>query len=181
MEYNKLFLFLFLLISGVNLLLPDDTRKGFLRKYTKKGQLNLKEHFKKYKPLKLGFPYDKTKIKEIMNKYSFPEKFNYLEENKITPHIKDQQRCGCCWSDAATSALAYRYKKLGLNLDLSPQYGLSCYIQDCEKGAFNLVEAEIDLEKNGTVTEECVPFSSGDGKTVEKCPTKCKDGSELKK
>ena len=38
-----------------------------------------------------------------------------------------------------------------------------------------------NLVKNGTVTENCLPYSSGDGKVNEECPTKCKDGSAYKK
>ena len=37
----------------------------------------------------------------------------------------------------------------------------------------------MNLIKNGTVTEECLPFSSGNGTIIDKCPEKCKNGSEL--
>lgn len=38
----------------------------------------------------------------------------------------------------------------------------------------------MNLNKNGTVTEECLPYSSQNGE-VEECPTLCKDGSQIKK
>ena len=103
-----------------------------------------------------------------------------MEEHNITAKIKDQQRCGCCWSHAATSALAYRYKLKGLDLDLSPQDGLSCYLPDCEIGNY-LITPQLNLIKNGTVTEGCFPFVSGDGIYIPECPTTCKDGTEFKK
>ena len=44
-----------------------------------------------------------------------------------------------------------------------------------------MIDSQLNLVKNGTVREECLPFSSADGKTIEKCPTICKDGSSMKK
>ena len=44
-----------------------------------------------------------------------------------------------------------------------------------------MIDSQLNLVKNGTVTEECLPFSSGDGVSIEDCPTLCKDGSDLKK
>ena len=44
----------------------------------------------------------------------------------------------------------------------------------------NLLDPQLNLVKNGTVTEQCFPFSSGGG-TVPKCPTECQDGTEFKK
>ena len=57
---------------------------------------------------------------------------------------------------------------------------LSCYIKDCPSGNF-VVDAQLHLVHNGTITEECLPFSSVDGKTIEECPTTYKDGSEFKR
>ena len=39
----------------------------------------------------------------------------------------------------------------------------------------------MNLVKNGTLTEGCLPFSSADGISIEECPTTCKDGSEFKR
>ena len=103
---------------------------------------------------------------------------NFLEFHNITPIVKDQQRCGCCWSHASTSALGYRYNLKGLNLSLSPQNAVSCYTKDCNKGIWG-IDAEMNLVKNGTVTEECLPFTSGNGTVIDKCPAeteKCADG-----
>ena len=40
--------------------------------------------------------YEASKIKEIIQKYKFPSSYNYIEQEKITPVIKDQANCGCC-------------------------------------------------------------------------------------
>ena len=66
-----------------------------------------------------------------------------------------------------------------VDVDLSPQDALSCFIKECI--GIYLISPELNLIKNGTVTEGCLPFSSGDGKVVDECPTSCKDGSQFKK
>lgn len=75
--------------------------------------------------------------------------------------------------------MAYRYKKYGIEVSLSPQDGISCYQGNCQ-GNY-LIDAHLNLVRNGTVTEGCFPYSSTDGKTIPKCINECKDGSELKK
>ena len=69
--------------------------------------------------------------------------------------------------------------KKGIEVDLSPQYPISCYLSTCDNGDY-LIDSQFNLVKNGTVTEECLPYSS-DGGLVGECPTKCKDNSELEK
>ena len=74
--------------------------------------------------------------------------------------------------------MAYRYYKKGIDIDLSPQYMLSCYVGDCDTGGY-LMDTQFLLVNNGTVTETCMPFTSGDGLRVEKCPNECKNGEEF--
>ena len=57
-----------------------------------------------------------------------------LSTYNVTPNVKNQGGCGSRWSFASTTALAYKYKAKGIDMDLSPQYPLSCYLKDCEKG-----------------------------------------------
>ena len=124
--------------------------------------------------------YSTSRIKDIIKKYEFPGKFNFIDEENPTVHIKNQEDCGSCWAFAATTALSYRFHKLGIDVDLSPQYLLSCYINDCDKGD-QIIDTHLYLVKNGTTSEGCAPYSSGKGKITEKCPTKCKNGEVFTK
>ena len=166
--------------------MTEEKRKYLFNKYAKKINLekgNIADELKeKYysKNLKDTIYYDPAKIKSIIEQYDFPSNYNYLEEKNITAIVKDQARCGCCWSHAATSALGYRYHEKGIEVNLSPQDALSCYLRDCEAGNY-LIDSQMNLVKNGTLTEGCLPFSSSDGYTIEECPTTCKDGSEFKR
>ena len=127
-----------------------------------------------------SYDYDVDKIKKILSQYSFEQNFNFLQEYNITAKPKNQENCKCGWALSAASALSYRFKVKGLDLDLSPQYSLQCYLPDCKAGN-NLLDPQLNLIKNGTVTEECLPFSSGDGQVSNACPQKCIDGSDIKK
>ena len=122
--------------------------------------------------------YDLDEILALMKQYNLPERFNFFDSG-IEKDVKNQQSCGCCWSFSSTSSLAYRYNKLGEKVSLSPQDGVSCYWKKCDGN--NLLDPHLNLVKNGTVTEQCLPYKSGDGKTIPKCPTTCEDGSEYKK
>ena len=185
---KRFFIFLFILITigQVYSKLTDEKRQDLLKRLTRKislenfDQLNLLEPDYESSSLKDGISYDPARIESIIKTYDFPEEYNFLTDTNATIRVKNQGRCGCCWSHAATTSLAYRYHKKGIEVDLSPQDGLSCYLRDCERGNY-LIDPELNLIKNGTLTEGCLPFSSIDGVTMEECPTSCKDGSEFKK
>ena len=181
--FFTLMLFLFLQTHSK---MTETERTNLLNRLTKKISFDnsndmesLKNHFFS-ETLKDTINYDRSKIEEILNKYGLPQNYNFLEEKGIVTRVKDQQSCGCCWSHSATSALAYRFQKHGVDVDLSPQDAISCYLKDCDAGNY-LIDSDMNLIKNGTVTEGCLPFSSGDGKTIEECPTTCKDGSTFRK
>jgi len=65
-----------------------------------------------------------------------------------------------------------------VNVVLSPEDMVECDKTDygCQGGI--LYFAWNYLETTGVATDECVPYTSGAGK-VDKCPTKCADGSKL--
>jgi C1A family cysteine protease len=186
MKRFLIFLFLFIISDKVHSKLSEEKRQNLLNKLTTKITLDNLDELKKMRldfespSFKDGIDYDPARIEKIMEEYDFPKEYNFLEDTNATIHVKDQMSCGCCWSHAATTALSYRYHKKNIEVDLSPQDGLSCYLRDCERGN-NLLDPELNLVKNGTVTEGCLPFSSGDGITIEECPTSCKDGSPYKK
>ena len=125
--------------------------------------------------------YDSNVIKEIIDELGFPESYNFFEKTGARKYIKNQKYCGSCWSHATTSVLGYRfYQQMGIDVNLSPQNGLSCSTKDCENGNYEM-DSAMYLVKNGAVTEDCFPFVSGDGVTMPECPTTCQDGSEYKK
>ena len=137
--FFTLMLFLFLQIHSK---MTEKERTILLSRLTKKisfGNSNdmasLKSHLFS-DTLKDTINYDRSKIGEILNKYGLPQNYNFLEEKGIVTRVKDQQSCGCCWSHSATSALAYRFQKHGVDVDLSPQDALSCYLKDCDAGNF---------------------------------------------
>ena len=160
--------------------MTEEQRQYFLKKYTTKiSYNNLEQDLNNLKNEEeeedeyFYIKYNKTKIDEIIQQYGFDKNFNFLEKNNIEPKVKDQKSCSCCWSHSATTALSYRYKKmLNISVNLSPQYAVSCYIKDCSVGN-TILDAQLDLIVNGTVTEECFPFNSGDDKRIPNCPDKC--------
>ena len=185
MKYCLLYLIFSLSIIQVHLYLPFQKRKELLENLAKKispsgVNLNIFDEDEYFKDSFTQMKYNVSDIQALMAQYKLPESYNYLTDVGATSDVKDQADCGCCWSFAATSALAYRYKKLGLDISLSPQDALSCYLPDCESGN-NVIDPQLNLVKNGTVTESCFPFASADGKTIPQCPTQCEDGSEFKK
>ena len=172
-----------LLIPNILSQLSDDERKELLNKYTKNLDFIKKNNF--LFPLnslnkKEEITYELKKISEIIEKNKFPQNYNFIEDTKAPVHIKNQGSCGSCWAFASTTALSYRFFKQGINVNLSPQYLLSCYLKNCDEGGY-LMDTQFYLVKNGTITESCMPYSSVNGITIEKCPSKCKNGEEFKK
>ena len=166
---------IFLFIE-VNSILTEKQREEFLKKYTRKISPNDILEFDSEPDsgnLKSDcINYDIEQIRTIMKTYGFPENYSYLEAHNITARVKDQGKCGSCWSFGATTALSYRYNKEEKfeDLDLSPQDGVSCYIKNCD-GNY-LTDSYLNLVKNGTRTEECFPYTSGD-LSIPECPEKC--------
>jgi len=123
----------------------------------------------------ISFKYDKNKILKILNEYNFPTNYNFFEDTNTEINVKNQGNCGSCWSFASTTALSYRFFKQGITVDLSPQDPISCLTQTCEGNS--LISTQLNLVKNGTVKDECIPYTASEG-YVEKCSSTCKDGSE---
>ena len=182
--YTCITLFLLFLYSSSKL--TEEERNYFLQKLTYKiSQENFLQEKDILNKLNINYlkednneslsaiNYDKTIIDEIIKKYNFPQNFNFLKENNIDPIVKNQQGCGCCWSHSSTTALSYRYKKaLNIDVNLSPQDGLSCYLPNCAAGN-SILDAQLNLIRNGSLTEQCFPFVSGDGKNMPACPSSC--------
>jgi hypothetical protein len=166
-----IFLIFFVIISKFNTKLPENEKYLILQNLSGK-------QFQKDDNQKDIIKYDIKKIKEIIDKYDFPRNYSFIEDTKAEIYKKIQGNCNCSWSISSSTALSYRFHKKGIELDLSPQYSLSCYIKNCSYENY-LIDSQLNLIKNGTVSEECLPFSSKDGKSIEECPQSCKNGSEL--
>ena len=166
-----------LIIFLVNSILPEEERKKLFDQYVTKVSL---ENFEESKlnlnsnsDDDISLHYDKTKIDELIKNYNFPSSFNFIQNTSAPVLIRDQQSCGCCWAMSSTTVLAYRFFKQGVTVNLSPQHELSCYIRNCDHGN-KLIDPFLSLIINGTLTDECLPFTSGNG-NIEQCPSTCKD------
>ena len=93
--------------------------------------------------------------------------------------IRNQQSCGACWAFSSAMALGHRLcvaTNAAKKVVLSPDYMVRCDTANMAcKGGY-LKYAWTFLEKTGTPTEACVPYTSGSG-TVASCPSSCTDGS----
>ena len=174
---------LFLIIQVLSYV-PEPEKKFLLFKYAKKLEFDEVATFFEYDDsdeFKAGISYDPQEIKKILAKYNFNESYNFFEATGIQKVVKNQKQCGSCWAFSSTTSLAYRLNKLGIDANLSPQYGLSCTVRDCEAGN-NYIDSQLTLIKNGTIPESCFPYASGDGTYIPQCPTECiKKTDEFKK
>jgi len=87
--------------------------------------------------------------------------------------VRNQQHCGSCWAFSGAETLSDRFciaSKGQIKVVLSPQDMVSCDTGDmgCQGGQLN--KAWDYLEKSGIVADSCLPYVSGDGKTVPHCP-----------
>ena len=93
--------FLYIQISKSSL--TKSQRKKFLSKLAKPivlDDLYLNSFYNRKNDSSTDVKYEFPKIQEIIKKYNFPEEYNFLKSEKITPIIKNQGKCGSCWSFA---------------------------------------------------------------------------------
>lgn len=98
--------------------------------------------------------------------------------------IRNQEQCGSCWAFAATEALSDRFAiqtNVTTNVVLSPQDLVSCDNADGNEGCNGgyPIKAWQYMQATGIVTDDCYPYSSGEGVTgnclLTKTTTQCSD------
>ena len=172
-----LYVFLIFLFFPIKSILPEDKREELLNKYMKKISLENIDNYNHEKDVSEilheedpnTFKYNISKIDKIIEAYNFPKNYDFFKENNIKPKVKDQGLCGSCWAFSSSSALSYRYKYLyDIDVDLSPQDAVSCITKTCLSG-YPILDTQMSLVKNGLLTEECFPYTSGEISFVEEC------------
>jgi cathepsin B len=99
--------------------------------------------------------------------------------------IRDQGGCGNCWAFGASEVLSDRFciaSNKSVNTVMSAQYLTSCDTTNFACNGGYIDKAWKFLEKNGDVTDTCMPYKSGNG-LVPSCSTftKCADNTRLRK
>lgn len=95
--------------------------------------------------------------------------------------IRDQGACGSCWAFGSSEALSDRFAIEGDDSSfpvLSPQYQVNCDSSNfgCQGGYLD--KAWTFLAKQGTVTDSCLPYTSGTTGKEGSCPSTCANGNE---
>lgn len=94
--------------------------------------------------------------------------------------IRDQERCGSCWAFSASEVLSDRVAiaKGEASPVLSPEDLVSCDQRDHGCNGGNLPLAWQYLTSTGIVTEECMPYTAGNGR-APKCTSTCADSESF--
>ncbi|KAL9643766.1 hypothetical protein ABK040_016068 [Willaertia magna] len=118
---------------------------------------------KKYFIEKFGF-------EEAAKRYpalALPDNFDSRQKWPTCIHaIRNQEQCGSCWAFSASEVLSDRFcidSNGKVNVTLSPQYLVSCdsYDLGCDGGNLNTVWSW--MKSYGIVTDNCLPYTSGNG------------------
>ena len=115
----------------------------------------------------------------------YPTNFDWRTQplgGKCIHPIRNQQKCGSCWAFSGSEVLSDRFciaTNGSINEVLSPQFLVSCDKHDYGCNGGYLQNAWAFMKKDGLPTDACMPYTAGAG-NVEKCSTKCHDGSTPK-
>lgn len=96
---------------------------------------------------------------------SIPASFDGRTEfSSCQKAIRDQAGCGSCWAFAASETLTTNLCVLGTgNPILSPQDLISCDTSDRGCSGGSLLNVWNYIDSNGIRSDDCVPYTSGDG------------------
>lgn len=111
-------------------------------------------------------------VKSVDEKF-LPESIDWLEKGGVT-HVKNQGRCGSCWSFSTTGALeGHLFQSSGMLTELSEQNLLDCDRTDkrCQGGIMD--HAFEYVQRNGLYTEEDYPYKCLNESSTECRESKC--------
>lgn len=98
--------------------------------------------------------------------------------------IRNQERCGSCWAFAASETLSDRFaiaSNGSVNVVLSPEDLVSCDTGDMGCNGGILSQAWKYLQNTGIVTDDCFPYTAGEGQAAP-CPAgQCPGTGDWKK
>ena len=131
---------------------------------------------------------DTSKMELGVSNTELPEEFDSRVNWPTCIHpIRNQLHCGSCWAHGASEVLSDRLciaSEGKVDVILSPQDLVSCDFLDKGCNGGSLLFSSIYLKFYGVVTDECKPYTSGNG-TVAACDyynDKCTvEGVEYKK
>jgi len=117
-------------------------------------------------------PSEKRPLASELGLGDFPKAFDARDKwPSCKKPIRNQAHCGSCWAFAAAETLTDNLCVLGTELPgpLSPQELVSCDTTDhgCHGGT--LPNAWDFIDSRGLVSDSCMPYSSGDGKSNGTC------------
>ena len=124
----------------------------------------------------IDYDYNIPNTNEAAPKGDIPTNFDPRDGSKFAAKcihpIRDQQQCGSCWAFGAASALSDRFCISGKDVILAPQDPVSCDRNNygCDGGYLNYVWSY--FTNTGVVSEDCWPYTSGNGNSGT-CRTTC--------
>jgi cathepsin B len=127
-------------------------------------------------------PLPGTKTSRLSAPGALPTSFDSRKEWPGCVHpVRNQAQCGSCWAFGATESFRDRIciaPKNPTNVNLSPQWVVSCDQTDygCQGGY--LQNAWQFMAGTGVVTNNCDPYTSQNG-NVAPCPSSCVDSSNI--
>ncbi|KAM0856124.1 hypothetical protein ACQ4PT_049317 [Festuca glaucescens] len=98
-----------------------------------------------------------------MKKNARPSKIDWVEAGVVSPVVRKQNDCGCCWAMAAVASVeALHYLNTKQSITLSVQELIDCDTENdgCESGRSKVALAYI--LKNGLSSESSYPYMAQD-------------------
>lgn len=166
--------------------LKEDTAKTLAEKATWESYKFEENPFKDYNDdqihalVGIRLKYDKHTLHMLIDNdnhsdiIELPKQFNANTQwPECALPIRNQEHCGSCWAFSAAEVLSDRFciaSQGKIKTVLSPQDMVSCDSDDHGCNGGMLDTAWTYLTKTGVVSDECLPYVSGDGKNVPHCP-----------